>query len=545
MVQGLPAKWGACFRTVVTHTEPRCSIFWKNAIAVGLVSGDITILDGTTGSQVATLSEHTTYVNSIAVSSDGALFISGSDDGTIKQWDLQTGRVIKTFCGHTGVVFSVSISADHTTIASVSSDATLYLWDIQTGECHHIMEQKDCALYVSFSPTDPQHLIFASHRSIQQWEIGGHRINHTYNGSYTTFSPGGTQFASYDNNPGTVVVWNSDSGEIVAEFPLVCNTHMRCCCFSPDGRLVAVTPGDTIHIWDITGSNPQLIEAFVGHTQTIWSVVFSSPSSLISSSNDRSVKFWQITVPSTNQVSTHTKTTSLASAQTRSITLQAEHGVTISSDSDGVVRIWDLSTGICKASFQTPAKDVNQSDVWLINNKLIFIWFADNKIHIYDVEKEKLLHIVGGTLQYVIDIRISGDGSKVLCMTKSSIYTWSIHTGAVVGEVCHASLSVKSLIVDGSRAWVYSPWDGIHGWDIGVTDTPPVVSPGLPSLFLNDTKQWEIGWSRIKDTVTGQVIFKMGGRYTHPFDVQSGGKYVALCYESREILVLDFNHVLP
>jgi len=48
-----------------------------------------------------------------------------------------------------------------------------------------------------------------------------------------------------------------------------------------------------------------------------------------------------------------------------------------------------------------------------------------------------------------------------------------------------------------------------------------------------------------RDTVTGQVIFKMGGIYTNLVDVQSGGKYVAIHYEPGEVFVLDFNHVLP
>ena len=544
VVQGLPARWGACFRTVVTHTRPVCSICWKNTVAVGLLSGDIAILDGTTGSQVATLSGHTGNVSSLAVSSDGALFVSGSYDRTIKQWDLQTGGVIRTLHGHTEIVHSVSISADHTTIASGSSDATLRLWDVHTGECHHIIEQEDEVKCVSFSPTDPQHLIF-TFRSVQQWEISGNGINHKYNGYHATFSPDGTQFASCVKLPGTVVVQNTSSGAIVAEFPLVSDANVQCCCFSPDGRLIAVAPDNAIQIWDITGSDPQLIETFVGHSDIIWSIGFFNSSSLISSSRDGSVKFWQMTVL-TDQVGTYPKTVSLVSSPTRSITLQAEDGITISSDSDGVVKIQDLSTGSCKASFQTPAKDVNHSDVRLIGNRLIFVWFADEKIHVYDVEKGELLHTVDGPRQGVIDIRISGDGSKVLCLVHTYIQAWSIWTGEAVGEVLSGMVSPQSFIVGGSRAWFFCSLGRIwRGWNFGIANSRLGSSSNSPSLSLNDTKQWDLGLSRVRDTVTGQLIFQMGGRHTHPFNVQSGGKYVALYYTSGEVLVLDFNHVFP
>jgi len=526
------------------HTGPRCSVYWKNTIAVGLESGDITILDGTTGSQVAILSGHIWEVNSLDVLSDVALLVSGSKDHTIKQWDLQTGGVIKTLHGHTGSVLSVSISADHATIASVSSDATLRLWDIWTGECHHIIKQKDQAQCVRFSPTDPQHIILASLRNVQQWEVGGHGINHTYDGCYATFSPDGTQFASYVARTKIVVVRNSGSGAIVAEFPVECKPNMECCCFSPNGRLVAVTADNAIHIWDITGSAPQLIETFVGHHGIIYSIVFSSPSSLISSSRDCTVKFWQITVPSTDKVATLTNTTPLTRVLTGFITLQVEDGITISGGLDGVVKIWDLSTGICKASFQTPAKYAHLIDVRLIDDRLIFVWLVNEKIHIYDVKREDLLHTMDSIQSFVRDIRISGDGSKVLCLDGGTIQAWSIWTGEVVGKVIHNILNPRSLIVDGSSTWVRS-LSIIRGWDFGVTNSPPVSLSNSPLLYLSDTKEWDIGLSRVRDTVTGQVIFQMGGRYKNLVDVQSGGKYVAIRYESWGVLILDFSHVLP
>ena len=56
------------------------------------------------------------------VLSDGKLLASGSDDNTVKFWDIQTGGVIKTFHGHTHWVVSVSISADCTRIVSGSWD---------------------------------------------------------------------------------------------------------------------------------------------------------------------------------------------------------------------------------------------------------------------------------------------------------------------------------------------------------------------------------------------------------------------------------------
>lgn len=92
------------------------------------------------------------------------------------------------------------------------------------------------------------------------------------------------------------------------------------------------------------------------------------------SSDDNSVKFWEIGSLQANQAVTDPD-----SAQIVSITLQAEDGIVISSDLDGVVRAWDISAGFCKASFRTLAKDPRCSDAQLINNMLIFVWCVDGK----------------------------------------------------------------------------------------------------------------------------------------------------------------------
>ena len=102
--------------------------------------------------------------------------------------------------------------------------------------------------------------------------------------------------------------------------------------FSPNGRLIAIAVGRTIHVWDITSSNPCIIETFVGHSDNITSFAFSSPSSLISSSNDNSAKFWQIGTSLSDLAMTTLQSTSLASTPIKSITLQTKDGIAISCD---------------------------------------------------------------------------------------------------------------------------------------------------------------------------------------------------------------------
>jgi len=540
VVKGLPAEWGVCSRTVLLNDSPLALSYWNNTIAVGSEHRDILILDAITGSQIAVLSGHGKQVNSVAFSSDGILLVSGSNDKTVQLWDVQTGGVIKTFHGHTSKVHSVSISGDHTTIASGSGDKTIRLWNIETGECCRIIEQlniggrQNTVHCVSFSPTDPQCFITVSGNTFQQWDLNGHKIGPTNNGHWIAFSPNGTQFVSRTNN--NVTVQKTSSGVVVAKFHTATG-HFNRCCFSPDGRLVAVSADYNVCVWDITGSEPHLIETFVGHTNRIVSLMFSSPSTLISASEDKSLKFWQIGTSSTNPVVIDQQSTPLTPAPiSRSINLQAKDDIIIPSSLEGAVMTWGISTGLSKISIQTMAKDTQQED-----SRLVFFWHANEKINIWDAEIGELLQTVDQPGN-IIDLRISGDGSKVFCLDKTSLKAWDIWTGEAVGEV-EAKYCYGFYITDGSRVWVNSHDSQIYGWDFGTSDSYPVQLSGVPPdvLYLDSTKLWDIRLSVIKDVATGKVVFQLPRK---PVGIQYNGQYLAVYYKYREVFVLDLNNVL-
>ena len=539
VVKGLPAEWGMCSQTVVLNSFIQTVSYHNNAVAVGSESGDIIILNAVTGSQTAVLSGHTKRVDCVTFSSDGTSLVSGSDDYTVKLWDVQTGGVVRTFSGHTGNICSVSISGDYITIASGSRDRTLRLWDIQTGVCHHTIEQPDAVLYVSFSPTDPKHLISQACCRVWHWDIDGHQIKPPCDGTCIAFSSDGNQFVSC--NGVTVTIQNSNSGVMVAKFWMA-NSDAQYCCFSPNDKLVAIAVSNNVYILDITSSEPHLVETFIGHTNKITSLTFSSPSSLISVSCDGSVKFWQIGTSSSGSVVIDSGSTSITSPSIWSVSLQA--GIVISSDTDGLVKTWDISTGLCKTSFQTPAKNSDKRDIQLINSRLIIVWYAEGKIRIWDVEKGELLSEADVPRPDVLDLRISGDGSKIFCLTQEYIEAWDVWTGEAAGSASFFECpGAEFFAVDGSKVWISLAWGEPQGWDFKIPGPSylgfSTMPPDRPHPKV--TKLWDYGLSRVKDTITGKVVFQLPARFGSPVDVQWNGQYLATCLGSKEVLVLEFH----
>ncbi len=137
-------------------------------------------------------------------------------------WNVETGNYIRTLSGHTDDVKSITFSTDSRTLASGSQDETIRLWDIETGSSKVLTDPnwKDgyqryevrVTSTLAFSPDGQTLASGMMLGDIHLWKTGTGTKKKTLRGhsqrvSHLFFSPDGQTLISVSND-GTVLIWD-------------------------------------------------------------------------------------------------------------------------------------------------------------------------------------------------------------------------------------------------------------------------------------------------------------------------------------------------
>ncbi|KAJ7306244.1 WD40-repeat-containing domain protein [Mycena albidolilacea] len=426
----------------------------------------IRIWDVSTGKQLQQLDGHDNTVNSVAFSSDGSRAISGSDDRTIRIWDVSTGKQLQQLDGHNDCVRSVAFSSDGSRAISGSDDRTIRIWDVSTGKQLQQLDRHDNTVNsVAFSSDGSRAISGSNDRTIRIWDVSTRKQLQQLDGHddwvcSVAFSSDGSRAISGSDDR-TIRIWDVSTGKQLQQLDRHDNT-VNSVAFSSDGsRAISGSDDRTIRIWDVSTGNQ--LQQLDGHDNTVNSVAFSSDGSrAISGSDDRTIRIWDVsTRKQLQQLDGHDDWVC-------SVAFSSDGSCAISGSNDTTIRIWDVSTGNQRQQLDGHDNTVN-SVAFSSDGLRAISGSHDSTIRIWDVSTGKQLQQLDGHDDCVRSVAFSSDGSRAISGSDDrTIRIWDVSTGKQLQQLDRHDNTVNSVAFssDGLRAISGSDDRTIRIWDV-------------------------------------------------------------------------------
>jgi WD40 repeat protein/DNA-binding Xre family transcriptional regulator len=331
-------------------------------------------------------------LRAIAISPDGKLLASGTDDGIVRFWNLETGQFTQSLSNnHNHWIRSLAFSPNGDKIASASEDTTICISDVKTGKHLHTLRGHSGGVWsIAFHPKLPWLLSGEMGFNVRIWNYESGeclRVAQGYSQDIKaiTYSPGGKVLAM-GTNQGNVYLKDSLDGETKSEIPTY-SGNILSLAYSHDNQILIGGSDDAkLYIWD-TFNNNRMMTNLAEHKNWIRTVAYSSDGKLIATgSDDKTVKLWD--ADSYKLLRTFTGHTDWI----QSVCFHPTQPLLISGSDDGDIKFWDIDN----LKNPNPLKKIfptHQREVWTVaispNGKLMASGSNDNTICIWDLESEK------------------------------------------------------------------------------------------------------------------------------------------------------------
>jgi WD40 repeat protein len=270
------------------------------------------------------------------------------------------------------------------------------------------------------------------------------------------FSPDGERLATSDSK-GDIQIWDTQTGEQRVR----CRGHQHwtwAIAFSPDGQYLASVGDDyLVKLWEVDSG--QCLQTYKGHTYSVNAVAFSPNGQIIAScSQDSTICLWQVTLP--HLTSSPAPLVREACAEGNpplpaikrgveegmggdgglgqlighqgrvwSIAFSPDGQTLASGAEDCTIRLWDVTTGICRCVWQAHERWV-RSVAFSPDGQTLASCSYDQTIKLWDVKTQDCLKTLRGHRQVVSAIAFSPNGEQLASSSfDRTVKLWDVQTG--------------------------------------------------------------------------------------------------------------------
>ncbi|NVB80950.1 MAG: protein kinase, partial [Kofleriaceae bacterium] len=282
---------------------------------------------------------HTQDVELVAVTPDGTHVVTGSDDSTLRYWDLATKQSI-VLEGHKGPIEQIAVSPDGKYVASGGTDHDVWLWELATGIGRPLRGHGNTVRGLAFSPDGTQLASVGEDGSLYIWDVasatGKQIAKHT-----AGFRP----VAWLDNDNVIVGGFDGQIGrfDVKTGKGAIKPAHaaeLRCFALSPDHKYFVAGDEDglaTLWTWD-----GERVKTLGRHTDVVRKVLFTHDGKhVISAGGDELVHVFSIPDGPTVELRGN-------ESGVKDIAISDDDTEVASAGIDGVVRVWNLTGSLVR-----------------------------------------------------------------------------------------------------------------------------------------------------------------------------------------------------
>ncbi len=418
------------------------------------------------GPLLLTLEGHTGGVVSVAVTADGRVALTGSDDQTARLWDLSCGVELRTLSGHSGWVLAVAITPDGRHAVTASDDETLRLWDLENGTQLQILTGHAGRVNSLDVAPDGRLVLSASHdRTIKVWDIESRAeyltlVGHNDGVRAVAVTPDGKRALTASDDH-TLKIWDLNSGKELCTMEGH-QDRVRALALTPDGkRAVTASADHTVRVWDLVEGREvgPLIDNIRGVTAL---TVSADGTQVLTASDDGVVRRWNLT----NGVAIRTLGNHVGRVNALAATRDGKRVLTASDDE--MVKVWDLE---CPVEVFLPTSHSGRVNAVALtpNGRCVISASWDQTVKVWDTRTGIKLRTLISDIRGVTALAITPDGRKALTGSlDATVIIWDLENGMQLGTLVGHARGVRALAVmpGGMEVLTASADQTVRLWDL-------------------------------------------------------------------------------